>query len=192
MRALVLIIALLSSGCYTPITDLKEWIPEKDYKTHKTVDYIKKRYFTDKSYKIIKDVPCVDGFTSGGSLVVGVNFWGTFAGIMTGSGYSAKNVISKKGSMTWSYELFIHEYIHHVEHLVDHEKFKEAYIRMSQDRRWKGLQLHAERHGNKWHTRVFGISDYSEFIAYVGARLAKQRQGPAYMWDVFEVILRRP
>lgn len=192
MRGLILVLLLFLSGCYTPIGDLKDWVPEKDYVSHKTVEDVKEKYFTDRVRKIIDPIPCVDGNTFGGSFVVGANFWGTFVGVISGSGYAPKCVISTKGAKTWGVELFIHEYIHHVEHLIDHEKFKEAYIRMSSDRVWKGFQLYVEKHGDRWHTSLFGISEYSEFIAYTGARLAKQRSGPKYMWDVFEVILRRP
>jgi hypothetical protein len=193
MRALILLV-LLCGGCYTPFNDLKGRIPNKQWvvKHHKTVDAVKKYYFAPKAYEVIKDIPCVDGFTSGGSYVVGVNFWGTLVGIVTGSGYSPKCVMSKKSVKNEGVEAILHEYIHHIEHLVDHKRFREAYVKMSKDRRWVGLFLYGETRGNWWVTNTFGISEASEYIAYVLGRMLTQGSGPGYMWDVFQGVLRAP
>ena len=189
----ILLLILFCAGCYTPFNNLNGRISDKQYsKTYnRTVEDIKAHYFAVEAQEIIKDVPCVDGVTFGGSYVVGVNLWGTLAGIFTGSGWSPKCVISDIGLKRHGVEPIIHEYIHHVEHLVDGKKFHEAYIRMATDRLWAGLFLYAEIRADKWVTNTFGISKYSEYIAYVGGRMAAQGSGPDYMWEVFKRILKK-
>lgn len=199
MRVLLFVLVLLC-GCATPMNNLVDLIETKHIeKQHLTVDATKEYYFTKEAQEFIKDIPCVDGFTVSGSYVVGVNFWSTIAGVLSGSGYSRKCVISKRSLRNIGPEAIIHEYIHHIDdisrdddlNLINIDDFRRAYIRMASDSMWAGLVIYAERRANKFITDVFGIGDLSERIAYVGGRMAKQQSGPKYMWTVFERILKR-
>lgn len=191
---LLFVLLLFIIGCATPFNSLEGRIPDRHYARdyNKTVESLKAHYFSEEAQKIIKDIPCVDGMTMSGSYVVGANFWGTFIGVLTGSGFSPKCVMNEKAMQSYGPEGIIHEYIHHVEHLVDQKAFEKAYIRMSKDSRWYGLVRYTEPKADRWVTNTFGISKYSEWIAYMGAKMADEQSGPGYMWDVLEVILKRP
>jgi hypothetical protein len=193
MRLFFILLLCLLSGCVTEINSLEGRIPDSDYRLdrNKTVVAIKQWYFTKEAQEVIKDIPCVDGLTYGGSYVVGANFWGTLVGILTGSGFSPKCVMSPTAMKNYGAEAVLHEYMHHLEDLVDHDEFKEAYIAMSADFQWAGLYFFTEKRANRWVTNTFGISEMSEYIAYLAAKMAHERKGPEYMWHVFRNVLTR-
>ena len=171
------------------------WVQE-----HKTVSAIKSHYFAPPAQYAMRDIPCVSGFTVNGSYVVGANFWGTLAGVFTGSGYSRKNVMSEVGLWRWGPEAIIHEYIHHLDDMgrdgghefINLEEFADAYVKMATDTRWAGMVGYAEEKASSTITDTFGLGVMSEHIAYVGARIAMQRSGPDYMWGVFRKVLKKP
>ncbi len=198
MRFLALFIVLFV-GCATPFNSLEGRMPEKYYKHdhNKTVAAIKQTYFTDEAYQAIKDIPCVDGFTSGGSYVVGANFWGSLAGLFTGSGISRKCVMSPKSIQNKGPGAFVHEYVHHLDDMgrdgeyefINLEEFADAYVKMAADTQWAGIVHYAEERSNSFVTDTFGLGPMSEHIAYVAEVLASGK-GPDYMWHVFRKVLR--
>jgi hypothetical protein len=201
MRIAIAILVLVLSGCAIPFDSLEGRIDEDLYVgPNRAVSTMKSHYFTEQAQEAIRDIPCVFGATVGGSYVVGANFWGTFIGILSGSGYSRKNVMSKSSLLRFGPEAVLHEYIHHLDSIgryggiefINLEEFKEAYIRMATDQRWAGLVHYAEPRANDTFTDMFGIGEMSEHIAYVGGKMAAQGGGPDYMWDVFRKVLKKP
>lgn len=193
----ILLLLLFLAGCITPINSLDGKKFSEDHV--KTVDSLREYYFTPEAREFIDEIPCVTGFTVHGSYVVGVNFWSTMAGILTGSGYERKCVMDEESLERFGPEAIIHEYLHHLDDIgrdgerqfIDIEEFRKAYVRMATDHLWAGLVLYAERRANKFFTNVFGIGELSEHIAYVGGRMAVQQSGPDYMWKVFEGVIRK-
>ena len=201
MRLIIMALVLIVGGCAPVISSLEGRINKKyNEKYHATVDALKSHYFTEEAQEYIKDIPCVDGLTISGSYVVGANVWGTLAGILSGSGYSPKCVLSKEGLMKRGPETIIHEYIHHLdasgrddgEVFIDLKEFTDAFVCMLRDRRWAGLAYYGHDSGSGWVTNTFGIGLLAEHIAYIGGRMATQGDGPDYMWDVFRKVLRKP
>jgi hypothetical protein len=195
------LLLVLTVGCATPINDLKGLVKPIHYKQkyNRSIEAIKTHYFTNNAYRMIEDIPCVDGFTTNGaSYVVGVNFWSTMAGILTGSGYSRKCVITQDSLHFYGVESVVHEYVHQIddigrdnEHLlISLEEFAWAYKKMAKDRQWAGLVFYTEARANSLFTDIFGVGELSEHIAYVAGRMASQRGGPDYMWWVFRKVLK--
>jgi len=201
MRVLLAILLLLFVGCTTQMGDLKGKIDEQEYEFeyNRTVDAVRSHYFVNKAKYITSKIPCVRGLTIGGSYVVGANFWGTLVGVMSGSGYSKKCVMSEDALKNYGVEAILHEYLHHIdsysrknnEGLINLDEFRLAYSRMAKDQLWAGLVNYAEARSNRVITNLFGIGDMAENIAYVGGRMAVQGKGPDYMWHVFRKVLAR-
>lgn len=198
MRALILLL-LLTAGCASPFNDLKGRMKPEYDKGPQTIEAVIETYFQPGVHDVLKSIPCVDGFTMGGSYVVGVNFWSTMAGILTGSGYSRKVVTSKKALWNWGQEEIIHEYLHHLDDLsrdgdgdyINYWEFQTAYIRLALDPKWAGYAIYAAQRADSAFTDFFGIGYLSEHIAYLGARLAVSGKGPDYIWKVYEKVLKR-
>jgi len=198
MRVLIVLLLLLS-GCVTPLNNLEHLSPKNTPAYQISVDSIKYHYFTPEARKYIRDIPCIDGNTIGGSFVVGANFWGTLAGIFTLNGFAPKNVMDVDGIKIRGVEDIIHEYIHHLDAsgregrklFIDIEEFKRAFRRMGRDQKWAGLAYYADDKASWWFTKVFGIGNWSEQIAYVAGRMAAQWSGPEYMWWVFRRVFNR-
>ena len=115
MRLLFAILLLLMTGCITQIDDLRGKIKDEHWietRENESITGIKYHYFTPQAIVGITSIPCVSGITISGSYVIGANFWGTLAGILSGSGYSRKNVMSETALWRYGPEAIIHEYIH--------------------------------------------------------------------------------
>lgn len=187
MRVFILLLVLLSPGCYTPITHIGGVEKDVFLKTH----------FTEEAYEIAKDIPLVEGHLAKGGLAAGTNFWSRVASFFIGCGIDRKAIVPKEYlSMDNADEHVIHEYIHHFHDMtldgdfwIDEEEFVEAYMRCSKDSRYAGITIMAERYGNHPITNIFGISERSEYIAFAGAR-AHVQGGPDYLERVFRRFLK--
>ncbi len=195
-----LFLAVMFTGCTSEIKNTYELFPEKQKLVHhRTVDSVKKYYFTDEAYKAIKDIPTVDGFAVKGSgFVSGVNFWSSLLSVVTGNGIGRKVITTKDKLRKNGVRVLIHEYIHHLDDLdrdgegnfIDHDEFKKAFKRMGKDRIHAGKANWIDRRATNFWTRVFGIGYLSEHIAYTGEVII-MLGGPSYMWYVFRKMLRK-
>lgn len=200
MRIFTLILCFLLSACSSEYVELTPVLNKKYHaEHHKTVDDLKRYYFTDEAYELIKDIPAVDGPTVGGSYACGTTFLSRVAGLISFVGPGRKCVMADESIENFGPEAFIHEYIHHIDDisrdeglgLIDLEAFKRAYHITAKSPRWAGLVYYTEVRANRWFTDVFGMGEYSEYIAYIGARLVFQQSGPDELWSVFRKVLRR-
>jgi hypothetical protein len=169
---------------------------ELENPNHKTVDKIKKYYFTDKAYDAIKKIPAIDG-PAMSSYSAGVNFWSNVASFLTCNGVGRKVVTPESSLGQWGVAALIHEYVHHLDDIdrdeedefIDHKEFKRMYGLMADDRHWRGLYLWAEKQNDMYTAAAFGVGDMSEQIAYV-AQYLLLKDGPGYMKKVFRHMLR--
>jgi len=207
-RALILLV-IFFCGCFAPINNIGHFLPETQrLNRHKTVDRIKRHYFTPEAYMAIKDIPTINGIAYT-PWVSGVNIWTNILGILSLSG-TGRQVIVSSDSLTVS--TFIHEYIHHLDDMdrdgdgewIDHDEFAAAYKAMANDvscvpiadnkymmvYNYADIIKEIELKANYWVTDVFGIGPLSEHIAYMGHMLLNNG-GPEYMWRVYRRILKR-
>lgn len=208
MRWILLIICFLCAGCYAPVKNLNAHFSQKHrLENHISSASVTSQYFTAEAFSLVKDIPCVIGRSiTGAPWAVGVNFWTKLGGVLTGNGYSRKVVltnlhkISRPTGIDFGPQTIIHEYLHHIDSigreddtkkLIDICEFKSAFERMALDKKWKELHAKLLNKGDKWYTNIFGIGEYSELIAYAGARMAWLESGPEYMWHVFRRVLRQ-
>jgi len=200
---IIFLFVCLLNGCagYRSVTNLEKYLPEKDLKLvyNQELDSLLQHYFTPEAYSEIKDIPLIDGpaFTP---YAAGVNFWTNLASFITFNGVGRKVIAPWEDIKNiWGFSGIIHEYIHHLDDMdrdgdiefIDHDEFRNAYMLMSIDQRWKGLMLWAEQQAASFSfwTDTFGVGEMAEHIAYVGQKLA-EGEGPAYMKYVFRKILK--
>jgi len=198
LHLLILLSALSGCAGTREITDLSQYLPDKEAKLahNQTVDTVKQHYFTEAAYSAIKDIPLING-PDITPYAAGVNFWSNLASFVSFNGVGRKVVaddgfLKKRGVFT-----LVHEYIHHLDDMdrdgeaefIDHEAFKKAYLMMANDQRWAGIVIETERLANSFFTDVFGMGFMSEHVAYVGQHLM-MKGGPDYMKHVYRKILR--
>lgn len=203
MRHLVLFLALLFfSGCVTQITDMNGVLRNEDFANpnNKTLDSILKTYFTDEAYEVLKDIPLYDGPIFGGvAYAAGTTFLSSVPPFFYG--IFGRAVIMRRSCLctNWGIANIIHEYIHHLDEMtlegvanfIDRDEFEAAYIELANNQRYAGIPLFVEQYANKWFTNTFGISQYSEYIAYVGQVIYNRSCTPR-MRAVYSKILREP
>lgn len=201
MRSVVISALLILTGCYTPICNLDGLLgPKYSHNAvhHATIQTVHQFYLTPRAAKACSSIPCVLSWPST-PLAAGVNFWADLLSFLAGNGVGRKCIMARESLWSNGPEDILHEYIHQLDDLtrdgdadfIDLEEFKQAHNRMSKDPQWFGLWLFAEKYSDYWATNWFGIGELSEQIAFVGARMAVQQNGPDYMWDVFKNILRK-
>ncbi len=195
----ILVISLLS-GCSSTreITKMDDYLTKEELlnPNHRTIDRIKKHYFTSKAYEAIKNIPAIDGPAISG-YSAGVNFWSNVASFVTCNGIGRKIIVPRDSIETWGIAILIHEYTHHLddmtrdgeENFINYDDFKTAYKLLSQDMHWAGLYIWAERQNDMLTSQFFGVGDMSEQIAYIAQYLAL-KGGPDYMKYVFRRILK--
>lgn len=202
MRFIAIVLIILLSGCAgtREIDDTSDYFSIQhllEHPNHQNIDKIKSHYFAPKAYEAIKPIPAIDGPAMSG-YSAGVNFWSNLASFLTCNGVGRKIIVPESSINMWGFSIFIHEYIHHLDDMdrdgegefIDHEEFKKAYKMLSNDMKWAGLYIWAERLSNAMATsEIFGIGDYSEQIAYVGQHLI-EKGGPDYMKYVYRKILK--
>ncbi len=195
----LLIILVLLTGCITPITKLDD-LPKNQlvHKQNRTLDSFKKYYFTPEAYEAIKDIGVYKGFAGQAAQVWGINIWTDILSIFTGVGLGRK-ITTNGGPGEWynGLAILVHEYIHQLDDMdrdgdaefIDHEEWKQAYIKLSKDKRYRGIVIFTENNSNGWFTNTFGVGEYAEHIAYSGA-IAFWHGGPEYFLNVYRKILR--
>jgi hypothetical protein len=201
MKHILIILILLLAGCSSTreIIEMEPYLSEAELENpnHQTVDKIRKFYFTNTGYEAIKSIPVIDG-PALSSYSAGVNFWSNVASFLTCNGTGRKVITTESSLGQWGVAALVHEYIHHLDDIdrdgdaefIDHEEFKRMYGLMANDRHWRGLFLWAEKQNDMQTSKVFGIGDMSEQIAYVGQHLMIKGTGPEYMKYVFRRMLR--
>lgn len=199
-RILAALLIILLAGCASTreITDTRTYLSEKELENpnNKTVDKIKKYYFTDKSYEAIKNIPAIDG-PALSSYSAGINFWSNVASFLTCNGIGRKVITPESSLYQWGVAALIHEYVHHLDDIdrdgegefIDHGEFKRMYSLMEQDRHWRGMWLWAEKQNDMMTSEAFGVGHLSEQIAYIAQYLVLNN-GPEYMKYVFRGMLR--
>lgn len=195
MRAALLFLILLC-GCASEITSLDGYLKPKQVEKYKTVDNLKRHFFTDEAYEAIKDIPAIHGY-SGHGWAPGVNIWTNIGSFLTLTGVGRRVITPPARTLMHGYKIFVHEYIHHLDDMdrdgegdwIDHEEFRKAYTKMANNPEYFERIGWIEGLANRWYTDLFGVGFMSEHIAY-SADYLFMYGGPDYMWDVFKKILR--
>ncbi len=159
-----------------------------------------KKYFTDEAYQKMKDIPIYSAKGVPVATIQTNNKWaaisssGGLRGILQGMGKD-KKIIVKESYLTNSkfspadfISSTIHEYIHQGQdlHLIDTDKFINAYERWEQEGRairialWNGNDVYTE------------ITSPVERMAYLGQRIATNHitDAPLYIHEVYKRLLR--
>lgn len=206
IRALfVITLLLILNGCYTPITDLNNRIPEDDIalipdELGLATSDVLAWYLSQGAYEAVADIPLVDGLAPSG-FAVGVNIWSRLASLITLSGWSKKVVFPEELLLMWGAKGLLHEYVHHLDAMdrdgvaefIDHDAFVAAYTRMYNDFTYGGIAIWTERQVMSQYRLVdfFGVGDLAEHIAYCASYIAFTGKGPTYMKRVLEGMFSR-
>ena len=200
MRALILLLLVFISGCYTPLVSLEEWNKDKDISVREAIREI----FTPEAYELIKDIPVYRGPLPGHALASGTTVLSRVPLLF--SGITGRAVVLREKDISNVHTTYrdmlddlVHEYIHHLEDLsldadvefLDNTEFHTAYAACRNNTNHHGIYLFVEDSANTWVTNNFGISELSEYIAYTGQIIYKQRCTPS-LRRVYSHILRKP
>lgn len=188
----------VNTGCASSreISNLAEYLPKKELSAphHKTVDSVLKHYFTPKAYVAIKDIPLIDGPAFSG-YAAGVNVWANLASIVSFNGYGRKVVFPSDDLKQHGVEGLIHEYVHHIDDmcrdgelkLLDLDEFRWAYSLMAHDMHYAGIARYTEKRANSDWTKIFGVGEIAEHVAYVAGYVATH-DAPHYMKWAFRHV----
>ena len=205
-RPVLLLSLLFITGCYTPITSLKGYVPDEEVVEFPTPDSVLAHYFTPEAYSVVKDIPTVHGLTPS-AYAAGTSNWASIASWISGSGTGRKAVFSKKALYNDGYKSIVHEYVHHLDDMtrddpenhqwINREVFMQAYRMLTDDYIHKGIQRWCDSRANDWIPAVFGIGEASEHIAYIaifitGRTKRRPNKTPDYLKAVFGRILKVP
>lgn len=199
MRVLILLLILLSGCACSEITDISPYLKVGDIKTINgcSVDDVKRHFFTDEAYELIKDIPLklYPDFLSphaGGTTALS-----TLVGVLSLNGpgrqvYIPEKALKDEKTLTH----IIHEYIHQIDdigrdggpELIKLDEFQEGYASCYGHQQFHGIVMMTERYANFWFTDWFGIGDYAEHVAYVGACIATQACTHKLRWAFRKVL----
>ena len=195
MAALLLV---LLCGCEVEITELKPLLPVKErISAHETVDSFIKHHYTDAAYKVLKDIPLIDGpcLTP---YVAGVNVWTNILSFFSGNGIGRKVIVRTDWLSNGGALILHHEFLHHLDDItrdgegdfIDLEEFEEAYRRLARDSVFAGIVHYTENYSNGFWTNIFGVGPMSENIAYSGSK-SYVNNAPSYFKRVFRKVFRK-
>jgi hypothetical protein len=205
------ILLLLCTGCYTPVTNLKGYIPEKQAAEFPTVDSVLTYYLVPEAHQAVEDIPTVIGNTTSG-YAAGTSRWSSVCSWLTGSGIGRKVIFSEKSLYNDGYPGLIHEYVHHLDDMtrdgsddpkqyiwINLKVFLQAYKMLKNDYTHKGIQLWCDSRANGWVANTFGVGEAAEHVAYIAMYLTSRnkktgnpRKVPEYLKAVFSRILNIP
>jgi len=202
----LLSVLVLTTGCYAPITDLKEYLPEEQVAEFPTVDSVLTYYFTPEAHEAVKDIPAIDGFLTITAYAAGVNGWSNTLSFLSGTGIGRKVIYSQTTLMAEGYPGLIHEYVHHLDDLtrddpenhqwINLDVFLQAYQMLLNDHTYKGIQRWCDERANDWIPNTFGVGHAAEHVAYIAMFLTsrdektgKPRKAPDYLKAVFSRVL---
>ena len=200
MRLIIVVLLALCSGCAgsRTITSLEGYLPANEIRLeHATVDSMLKHYFTARAYRLIKDIPLVDGPAFSG-YAAGTTFFSNVLSLISFNGVGRKVIIPMDLVRdVWGVESIIHEYIHHLEDMdvdgdeetIDHKLFSDGFDLLVRDFTfaWVAINTSIKTAG---HWSFLRPSALSEHIAYTGAQLAIAGKAPPYMKAIYTRILR--
>lgn len=200
MRIIIALLLLLSGCACSEITDLTPYLRVGDIKTVNgtSVDDVKRYFFTDEAYELIKDIPLKLYPDYLSPLAGGTTFLSSVLGVLSLNGPGRQVFIPEKALRDEkALTHIIHEYIHQIDdigrdggpQLISLDEFREGYSSCYGHRRFHGIVLMTEKYANSFFTNWFGIGELSEHIAYAGACIATQACTKKLRWS-FRKVLR--
>jgi hypothetical protein len=191
------------SGCYSTVDRIATRQVARGPVIEKDLDTFLRETFTDEAYEAIKDIEVLDGPARFG-YAKGTTKLSSVWGVLCGAGFGNKVILDfddfpvKDNLDLTAGEALVHEMVHHLHVMtlngeadfIDESEFEPAYINCYNNSIYMGITLYVENRANLAFTRVFGIGEIAEHIAYTAEVIAFQGC-PEDLGYVYRKILRK-